>query len=482
MAHPLLDYILKLAEKHSDLPDWIDGLSEEGIEIESFGHATKTQIQYYYQKYVLLLENGYFEEIDQGEKYNAILAAEHVRKTLANVSQITFEVTDSCNLKCKYCGYGEFYSNYDMRENKKLDIQSAKLLLDYFKELWNSPLNSSHQQSVYISFYGGEPLLNFPFIKELVNYSRKLNLPRHHIVFSMTTNGILIDRYMDFLVENQFRMLISLDGEESDNAYRCYYDGKPAFTDIMRNIEALKNKYPYYFKTYVHFNAVLHNKNSVSRIFHFFKNNFEKIPSVGPLNTSGIRESMKKSFRETYSNVNESLFKSEDYTYIEQEMFIRLPNIQDLSTFLHRCNSFSYNDYNDLIFPEKKPPLFPTGTCLPFSRRVFVSVSGKLFPCERIGHQYALGWVNPNKVNIDEGKVADTYNRYFAKLKNQCGQCYLSELCFQCVFYLEPNAKLPKCRGFMNRETYTRLFGKYIDFLEQKPYIYSKVFEEVIIE
>lgn len=46
--------------------------------------------------------------------------------SLANLRQITFEVTDACNLKCKYCGYGEFYDDYDRRSNKMMPFTMAK--------------------------------------------------------------------------------------------------------------------------------------------------------------------------------------------------------------------------------------------------------------------------------------------------------------------------------------------------------------------
>jgi hypothetical protein len=42
---------------------------------------------------------------------------------LANLRQLTFEITDACNLKCKYCAYGEFYNDYDKREDKKLPVK-----------------------------------------------------------------------------------------------------------------------------------------------------------------------------------------------------------------------------------------------------------------------------------------------------------------------------------------------------------------------
>ena len=59
--------------------------------------------------------------------------ASMVEKSLANTPQITFEVTDACNLNCVYCGYGKLYSDYDNRENKMLKLDSATMFLDYMK-------------------------------------------------------------------------------------------------------------------------------------------------------------------------------------------------------------------------------------------------------------------------------------------------------------------------------------------------------------
>jgi uncharacterized protein len=50
------------------------------------------------------------------------LNSDHIAFALANLPQIVFEVTDACNLKCKYCAYGEFYDDYDQREGKMLSV------------------------------------------------------------------------------------------------------------------------------------------------------------------------------------------------------------------------------------------------------------------------------------------------------------------------------------------------------------------------
>jgi uncharacterized protein len=54
-----------------------------------------------------------------------------IQSQLSNLSLLTFEVTDACNLKCKYCGYGEFYDDYDKREDKFLPFEKAVAVIDY---------------------------------------------------------------------------------------------------------------------------------------------------------------------------------------------------------------------------------------------------------------------------------------------------------------------------------------------------------------
>ena len=121
------------------------------------------------------------------------ITSEDVKRSLSNRPQLTFEITDACNLRCEYCGYGKSYSDYDERKSTRLSPQRAKVLLDYLRSLWGSELNISHNQNVYISFYGGEPLVNVPFIKEIVSYIEEPDCPSRSFTFNMTTNGILLD-------------------------------------------------------------------------------------------------------------------------------------------------------------------------------------------------------------------------------------------------------------------------------------------------
>ena len=71
--------------------------------------------------------------------------------------------------------------------------------------------------------------MNFPFIEQVVNYVSTWKLKNNYIRFSMTTNGTLLDKYIDFLVKWKFNLFISIDGNKFHNAFRVYSNGRESF-------------------------------------------------------------------------------------------------------------------------------------------------------------------------------------------------------------------------------------------------------------
>lgn len=483
LCHPLLHHMVQLTQNGQNLESWISSMSENGIEIKGCGIFSKSEVLYYFEKFELLEDNGFFQKSNSHENLLFQMTAEEVKRSLANTPQVTFEVTERCSLACEYCGYGKFYDDYDKRESKDMKIETAYQLLDYLSGMWNSSLNVSHDRNIYIGFYGGEPLLNFPFIRDTVSYIKKLSPLHNRFTFSMTTNGLLLEKYMDFLVHHNFNLLISLDGDELSTSYRVYKNGRPAYKDIIKNITQLKTRYPEYFETRVNFNAVLHNKNSVSGIYHFFKTTFNKVPGISALNTAGIAKQHEKLFRETYSNIKESLYQNEDYPVIEQDMFLNLPGTRALALFIHKDNDFVFEDYNRLIYPEDSQYTYPTGTCTPFSKKVFITVNGKILPCERIGHRFMLGTVSPEEgVRIDFKEIARKYSNYFSKLKNHCLSCKNLGNCIQCVFNLEDPDSSTACKSFVTAHDYSQRIINFIDSIETNPGIYTRIINDVVLE
>ncbi|GHV58374.1 radical SAM peptide maturase [Bacteroidia bacterium] len=410
------------------------------------------------------------------------ITSDFIVSSLANLNQLVFEVTDACNLKCKYCAYGELYDDYDRREEKILSIEKAIRLIDYLAELWNSKLNVSAKRPVYISFYGGEPLLNISFIKTIVDYvENKLDCPNRSFAFSMTTNAILLHKYMDYLKEHSFRLLISLDGNNQNTGYRIDKSEKPAFTRIVNNVDALRKKYPDYFRKRVNFNAVLHNKNSVEEIYRFFKDKYDKIPSIGELNNVGICKDKQEEFKRTYKNSMESLLQSEHYEEIESDMFIHSGNYKSVTLFLHQYSGFVFRDYTDLLIDKSKRKNLPTGTCLPFSKKMFVTVNGKILPCERIGHQFALGEITETEVKLDAEAIANKYNYYYGKFEKQCSICKNIKSCTQCIYNVNDLEGKPICHGYMNEEKFRNYVIAQMQFLEKHPEAYQKIMEDVTV-
>jgi uncharacterized protein len=413
------------------------------------------------------------------------LKADDIKRCLANTPQITFEVTDACNLRCEYCGYGKFYSDYDERKNQMLPTEKATRFLDSLIDLWKSSLNISTGRNVYISFYGGEPLMNFSFIKDIVNYLETSDCKTRQFTFSMTTNAILLDRYMDYLVEKRFNLLISLDGNEYNTSYRIDSKGENAFDRIVENVDLLKEKYPKYFEEHVNFNAVLHNRNSVESIHSFFKERYNKVATIGELNSSGIREDMIPEFEKTYKSSTESLLQSEHYSEIEKDMFLKSPTFQSATIFLMQHSEFRYANYNELLYGKPKGKyLIPTGTCLPFAKKVFVTANGRILPCERIGHQFAMGKIDDDKIDLDFAAIANKQNAYYAKIDKLCKKCHNQRGCVQCIFNLPDinQDKTPGCLGFMDKKGFEMFKRAQYGFLARNPEAYFRIMNDVIME
>lgn len=482
LCHPILYFLARLKEKGQSPQDWLSQQSSEFVQVGEFGTFSKADISYYYKKLLILEENGYFIEIENEPPLTATVSPEGIKTSLANLRQLTFEITDVCGLSCEYCGYGKFYNNYDSRDNNFMSINVGKKVIEYLYALMESSLNYSHSPVTYIGFYGGEPLLNFPFIKKMVSFINSQLWHHNRFRFAVTTNGILLDKYMDYLASHNFNILISLDGNEYNNSYRVYKNGSSSFHDVIKNVKTLRKKYPDYFKNNVNFNAVLHNRNSVDDVSLFFKTHFDKYPSIGALNTSGIKEDVLEEFWKTYANIEESLYNCEDYSRIERDMFIKLPTIQRLSNFIHKENDFCFKDYNELLFKPGENKRFPTGTCFPFSKKMFVTVNGKIMACERIGNHFTLGHVSEDKIVIEYQKIADQYNRWFDKMRSICDCCYYLDQCSQCIFYFDLKGDTPKCKSLLTERDFHQYLTPFLEYLENNRDMYPKIIREVIIE
>lgn len=405
-----------------------------------------------------------------------------IEYSLANLKQLVFEVTDACNLRCKYCAYADLYEGYDQRENLKLPFQKAKLIIDYLYEYWEKRYCIEVNDPITIGFYGGEPLLNVPFIQQVINYIESLNPIGKKFHYNMTTNAILLDRYMDFLAKNEFRLLISLDGDEKGQSYRVDTKGKNSFDKVLANIQLLRSKYPSYFEHYVMFNSVLHNRNEVESTYRFIKDKFGKEPMISPLNNSGVRKDKLQEFYQAYQNVATSIQKANNCEALKNELFIKSPETGALVNYIYHHTGNVFNDYNDLLLGREGSSFPPSGTCIPFSKKMFITVKGRILQCEKIDHEFALGQITNKKVELNLEQAARQHNKYTFRYMNQCKTCAAKQLCTQCVYQIDDiHDKTSKCYSYYSATQHEKQKEYYMDHLDKHPELYNRILKEVVV-
>ena len=405
-----------------------------------------------------------------------------VKQNMACLRQLLIEVTDKCNLKCKYCGYGEFYSNYDRRETRNQTFDNVKVLIDYLANLWRSDYNISHNNTVTIGFYGGEPLLNMKLIRETITYVEGLHIANLKFDYNMTTNAMLLDRCMDYLVEKDFTLLISLDGDEYQSGYRVDKHGKSSFARVAGNIQKLKDTYPEFFEKNVRFNAVLHDRNSVEECYKSIYGLFGKKPRVSELNTSGIIPERVEEFVRMFNDKTES-FK----TALTHDPDIKddFEMEDDASLAYHfmimNYGGNRYSDYVDLFDSDRNGKYVPTGTCRPFERKLFLTVNGKILPCERIGQECAIARLSDGKLYLDCSAVAKYYSSLYKKIIKSCVHCNLKKSCGQCLFLLkEKNGQLI-CPGIETDAKLRENFSAFLTYAENNPGDYERLLSSIIV-
>lgn len=403
-----------------------------------------------------------------------------IEQELANLKQITFEVTTECNLKCNYCCYGDFYEGYDSRDSLSLSFDKVKLLLDALFLKWRRSIKKASIHKLYISFYGGEPLLNIDLIRKTVAYIEAVDKPTNmQFVYSMTTNGVLLNKYQDYLVEKQFELLVSLDGNAQGNSYRVDHSGNNSFDRVYANLKKLQKKYPDYFDKYIKFNSVLHNKNSVIETSHFIKLEFGKTSNISQLSDDSVKPEKYTDFIEMFQNYTRSIV--DDKSGLQPMESLVKADVEELREFIESQTRNYYKDYNYLFQDISKLPILQTGTCIPFSKKIFVTVNGKILPCERIEHKYALGYIDEDVVHLDEEKIAEKINLLYRSIQQICKTCYNLRKCSQCMYKIRNlSGETPFCKSYTDKNGFSTYVDRNISFLRKNPEYYAKICNQEI--
>lgn len=243
----------------------------------------------------------------------------------------------------------------------------------------------------------------------------------------------------------------------------------------------LRDKYPEYFKKRVSFNAVLHNKNSTQGLYDFFKNNIGKLPMISELNNSGIREDKRNEFEKIFVSKQTDLYNSFNSEALIDEMFYDVADTKSLYSYLEGFSNNIYKSYVDLLPDKSQMSYLQTGTCIPFSKKMFLTTNGKILACERIDQKFALGYITDEGVDLDFEMIVETYNRRYLLLRNQCAKCYRSRICSQCFYYIKDIDEKPICDGYMDKIGFDCFQKAQKQFLAEHPYLYKRILDKLTI-
>ncbi len=161
------------------------------------------------------------------------MAGELKARTSNVVKALCLHVAHTCNLNCAYCFASQGkYSG----ERAVMSLETGKRALDFLIE------NSGSRRNLEVDFFGGEPLMNFDVVKELVKYARQREKQTNkNFRFTLTTNGMLIDEdVIDFANKEMSNVVLSLDGrKEIHDKYRVDYNGQGSWEKIVPKFQQL---------------------------------------------------------------------------------------------------------------------------------------------------------------------------------------------------------------------------------------------------
>ncbi len=394
-----------------------------------------------------------------------------------NIYQLILELTNRCNLRCKYCAFSGRYSLNRSHGTEDMSLDTVKKALTLY--MWKSDSFGGHQPA--ITFYGGEPLLKFDLVKEIIQFVKDQE-KGDKFSFSFTTNGTLLNpETIKFLVEHNVGILVSLDGpRQAHDRYRVYKNGQGTFDTIMKNMQSIKEYSMEYFKSKVSFTATLAPpydfKAFVDFFYHsdFFDSLQEKIRFnlVDVYETTFFKdfhlEELAKEYPKEYSvffdNYKKALLegKYDDLT-IEKKIFE-----QDFYALVYR----PMNRLRDKI-----PPL---GSCFPGQRRLFVNTDGKFFICERVGVSYQIG-------DVDKGFDFDAIYRFlvkYAEFFKECKYCWALRLCKKCFSDIQRGTEFDEARKQqlckLRLKTIERNLIAYCELKEKNPDAFEP-FKNIVI-
>lgn len=321
------------------------------------------------------------------------------RKTV--VKALCLHIAHDCNLACKYCfaGEGEYHGDRSL-----MSFEVGKKALDFLIA------NSGNRVNLEVDFFGGEPLMNFQVVKDLVAYGRSREQEcNKRFRFTLTTNGLLLDdEVMEFANKEMANVVLSIDGRKEVHDYmRPTRNGKGSYDLVVekfKKMAELRNQTNYYVRG----TFTRHNLDFSKDVLHLADLGFKQIsaePVVAPE-------------EEDYAIRKEDLPKLfEEYDSLARAMIDR------------EKQGKGFQFFHFMIDLTGGPCLYKRlSGCGSGTEYLAVTPWGDLYPCHQfVGMEdFKLGNVD---TGIDRPELVDEFKLCNVYAKDKCKDCFARFYC-----------------------------------------------------
>ncbi len=346
-----------------------------------------------YQEIIELYNDKILFSDDDYEKYAKYSIASPVKAMCLNIAH-------DCQLRCKYC----FASTGDFGKGRKLmSFETGKHAIDFLLE------NSGDRPNLELDFFGGEPLMNFKVVKQIVEYARSREVEYNKkFRFTITTNGLLLDdEKIDFINREMSNVVLSIDGRKSVNDYfRVLPNGMGCYDMILPKYKKLvdgRGDKEYYVRgTFTNKNLDFSND-----VFALYEAGFDQI-SIEPVVGEG----------------DEYALTEKELPAVFKEYEILAKRILD-----NEKNGKKFNFFHFMLDLDQGPcAIKRLRGCGCGNDYVAITPDGDIFPCHQfVGiDEYKMG-------NIDEGTFNQEMKADFASChvysKPECRKCWAKFYC-----------------------------------------------------
>ena len=317
------------------------------------------------------------------------------------VKAMCLHVAHDCNLRCAYC-FADEGAYHNRRE--LMSVETGKRAMDFLIQ------NSGKRRNLEVDFFGGEPLMNFGMVKEVVKYAREQEkIHDKHFRFTITTNGILLnDDNIDFINREMSNVVLSLDGrKETNDRVRCRIDGSGFYDSIVPKLIRVaesRNQDNYYVRgTFTRYNL-----DFADDVLHLADLGFRQI-SVEPVVSAP---------EAPYALREEDLPK----IYAEYEKLVE-------EYLKRKKEGRGFHFFHFMIDLEQGPCVIKRlSGCGAGCEYVAITPDGDIYPCHQfVGtEEYRMGNLTDGK--LDAG-IRNTFESCNVYTKPKCKECFAKFYC-----------------------------------------------------